>query len=91
MNAMILARLAAAGLALPRPTVGKVVTDVTFSGPFWEAAAEHQDYLEQRPDEYTCYFIRPNSKRPVRAKVLQEKRGVSQRICISRRGSRLPQ
>ena len=46
---------------------GKVVTDVSEAGPFWEAEPEHQDYLERIPDGYTCHFIRPNWKLPVRA------------------------
>ena len=29
---------------------GKVVTEVTAAGPFWEAEPEHQDYLEQYPE-----------------------------------------
>ena len=28
---------------------GKVVTEVTAAGPFWEAEPEHQDYLEKYP------------------------------------------
>ncbi|KAB1072278.1 peptide-methionine (S)-S-oxide reductase MsrA [Methylobacterium planeticum] len=51
---------------------GKVVTEVTPAGPFWEAEPEHQDYLERRPDGYTCHFIRPNWTLPVRARALQE-------------------
>jgi peptide-methionine (S)-S-oxide reductase len=51
---------------------GKVVTEVTPSGPFWEAEPEHQNYLERRPDGYTCHFVRPNWKLPVRTKPLQE-------------------
>jgi len=39
---------------------GKVVTEVTPSGPFWEAEPEHQDYLEHFPNGYTCHFVRPN-------------------------------
>jgi hypothetical protein len=39
---------------------GKVVTDVTPAGPFWEAEPEHQDYLERYPNGYTCHFPRPN-------------------------------
>ncbi|SFL36823.1 peptide-methionine (S)-S-oxide reductase MsrA [Methylorubrum salsuginis] len=39
---------------------GKVVTEVAPAGPFWEAEPEHQDYLERRPDGYTCHFVRPN-------------------------------
>jgi len=47
---------------------GKVVTEVTPAGDFWEAEPEHQDYLERIPDGYTCHFIRPNWKLPVRQK-----------------------
>jgi peptide-methionine (S)-S-oxide reductase len=46
---------------------GKVVTEVTAAGPFWEAEPEHQDYLERYPSGYTCHFIRPNWKLPRRA------------------------
>ena len=45
---------------------GKVVTEVAPVGPFWEAEPEHQDYLERRPDGYTCLFVRPNWTLPVR-------------------------
>ena len=38
---------------------GKVVTEVTAAGPFWEAEPEHQDYLERYPNGYTCHFPRP--------------------------------
>ena len=47
---------------------GKVVTELTAAGPFWEAETEHQDYLERIPNGYTCHFIRPDWKLPVRAK-----------------------
>ena len=46
---------------------GKVVTEVTPAGPFWEAEPEHQDYLERYPNGYTCHFPRPNWKLPRRA------------------------
>jgi peptide-methionine (S)-S-oxide reductase len=46
---------------------GKVVTEVTPAGPFWEAEPEHQDYLERYPDGYTCHFPRPGWKLPHRA------------------------
>ena len=49
---------------------GKVVTEVTPAGAFWEAEPEHQDYLLRYPDGYTCHFVRPNwvlPKRTVRA------------------------
>jgi peptide-methionine (S)-S-oxide reductase len=39
---------------------GKVVTEVTPAGPFWEAEPEHQDYLERYPNGYTCHFVRPD-------------------------------
>jgi peptide-methionine (S)-S-oxide reductase len=41
---------------------GKVVTEVTPAGPFWEAEPEHQDYLERYPNGYTYQFIRPEWK-----------------------------
>ncbi|MGU3387582.1 peptide-methionine (S)-S-oxide reductase MsrA [Methylobacterium sp. D53M] len=50
---------------------GKVVTEVAPAGPFWEAEPEHQDYLERRPDGYTCHFIRPNWVLPARAPATQ--------------------
>jgi peptide-methionine (S)-S-oxide reductase len=46
---------------------GKVVTEVTAAGPFWEAEPEHQDYLERIPNGYTCHFPRPDWKLPARA------------------------
>jgi peptide-methionine (S)-S-oxide reductase len=46
---------------------GKVVTEVAPVGPFWEAEAEHQDYLELFPNGYTCHFPRPGWKLPKRA------------------------
>ncbi|MCM3419785.1 peptide-methionine (S)-S-oxide reductase MsrA [Sphingopyxis alaskensis] len=46
---------------------GKVVTEVTPAGEFWEAEPEHQDYLERLPDGYTCHFVRPGWKLPRRA------------------------
>ncbi|MFD0525509.1 peptide-methionine (S)-S-oxide reductase MsrA [Paractinoplanes durhamensis] len=46
---------------------GKVVTEVTAAGAFWEAEPEHQDYLERIPDGYTCHFPRPGWKLPRRA------------------------
>ncbi|MGJ7610310.1 MULTISPECIES: peptide-methionine (S)-S-oxide reductase MsrA [unclassified Variovorax] len=46
---------------------GKVVTEVAAAGDFWQAEPEHQDYLEHRPDGYTCHFIRPGWVLPARA------------------------
>jgi peptide-methionine (S)-S-oxide reductase len=48
---------------------GRVVTEVAPAGPFWEAEPVHQDYLERYPGGYTCHFIRPDWKLPVRARV----------------------
>jgi peptide-methionine (S)-S-oxide reductase len=46
---------------------GKVVTEVEPAGDFWEAEAEHQDYLELFPNGYICHFPRPGWKLPKRA------------------------
>jgi peptide-methionine (S)-S-oxide reductase len=46
---------------------GKVVTEVTAAGPFWEAEPEHQDYLERYPNGYTCHFPRPGWVLPRRS------------------------
>ena len=45
---------------------GKVVTEIAPAGRFWEAEPEHQDYLERFPAGYTCHFVRPGWKLPVR-------------------------
>jgi peptide-methionine (S)-S-oxide reductase len=45
---------------------GKVVTEVSEAGPFWEAEPEHQDYLQKYPNGYTCHFPRPGWKLPHR-------------------------
>ena len=71
------------GGSLPYPTYdnhgshaglwpGKVVTEVSKASDFWEAEPEHQDYLERIPNGYTCHFIRPGWKLPVRAKAAQQ-------------------
>lgn len=41
---------------------GKVITEVTAAGDFWEAEPEHQDYLERIPNGYTCHYVRPDWK-----------------------------
>ncbi|WP_328349848.1 bifunctional methionine sulfoxide reductase B/A protein [Mycobacterium sp. NBC_00419] len=48
---------------------GKVVTEVTPAGDFWDAEPEHQDYLLHYPNGYTCHFPRPGWKLPKRAQV----------------------
>jgi peptide-methionine (S)-S-oxide reductase len=52
---------------------GKVVTEVVPASDFWEAEAEHQDYLERYPGGYTCHFVRPNWKLPVRMNTVAKK------------------
>ncbi|GEP07257.1 peptide-methionine (S)-S-oxide reductase MsrA [Methylobacterium oxalidis] len=51
---------------------GKVVTEMAPAGPFWEAEPEHQGYLERYPGGYTCHFVRPGWKLPVRAQALHD-------------------
>ena len=51
---------------------GKVVTEVVPATEFWEAEPEHQDYLEHYPNGYTCHFVRPNWKLPVRENKLSK-------------------
>ena len=45
---------------------GRVVTELSPVGDFWEAEPEHQDYLEKFPNGYTCHFVRPGWKLPRR-------------------------
>ncbi|MEJ8847173.1 peptide-methionine (S)-S-oxide reductase MsrA [Variovorax rhizosphaerae] len=44
----------------------KVVTEVTPAPTFWQAEAEHQDYLERLPNGYTCHFPRKDWRLPKR-------------------------
>jgi peptide-methionine (S)-S-oxide reductase len=46
---------------------GKVLTELSPAGDFWQAEAEHQDYLERYPNGYTCHFVRPQWKLPRRS------------------------
>ncbi|MFI3014261.1 peptide-methionine (S)-S-oxide reductase MsrA [Klebsiella aerogenes] len=43
---------------------GVVVTEVEKAGEFWAAEPEHQDYLQQNPNGYTCHFARPEWQLP---------------------------
>ncbi|MCB1971855.1 MAG: peptide-methionine (S)-S-oxide reductase MsrA [Geminicoccaceae bacterium] len=45
---------------------GRVVTEVVPVGDFWEAEAEHQDYLLRYPAGYTCHFPRADWVLPER-------------------------
>ena len=50
---------------------GKVVTEVSPAGDFWQAEPEHQDYLLRYPHGYTCHYVRPGWKLPRRADATQ--------------------
>jgi peptide-methionine (S)-S-oxide reductase len=41
---------------------GKIVTEVVPAADFWDAEAEHQNYLQKNPYGYTCHFERPDWK-----------------------------
>ncbi|MEP7280285.1 MAG: peptide-methionine (S)-S-oxide reductase MsrA [Bacteroidota bacterium] len=41
---------------------GPIVTELVPATDFWNAEAEHQDYLQKNPGGYTCHFIRPHWK-----------------------------
>ena len=56
---------------------GRVATEVAPASDFWEAEPEHQDYLERIPNGYTCHFVRPGWKLPVRDKSAREQATVS--------------
>ena len=45
---------------------GRVVTQISEAGAFWEAEAEDQYYLQRHPDGDTCHFPRPGWKLPHR-------------------------
>ena len=51
---------------------GNGVSEVAPAGPFWVAEPEHQDYLQRRPDGYTCHFLRPGWKLPTRSSAPQD-------------------
>ena len=48
---------------------GKVVTEISPAGPFWDAEPEHQDLLERYPNGYTCHLIRPSWRLPAHEQV----------------------
>jgi peptide-methionine (S)-S-oxide reductase len=52
---------------------GKAVTEVVPASDFWEAEPEHQDYLERYPDGYTCHYVRPNWRLPIRREPVAKK------------------
>jgi len=45
---------------------GTVVTQLEPVSDFWEAEAEHQDYLQNTPNGYTCHFPRKDWVLPTR-------------------------
>ncbi len=46
---------------------GSIVTEVEPAGDFWEAEAEHQDYLVRNPGGYTCHYPRKGWVLPKRS------------------------
>ncbi len=38
---------------------GSVATEIVPAGPFYDAEDYHQDYLQLKPNGYTCHFERP--------------------------------
>lgn len=50
---LMIARVNQSG-AWPSP----VVTEVVSADEFWPAEAEHQDYLQNYPNGYTCHYVR---------------------------------
>ena len=42
-----------------------IVTEVIPASDFWDAEAEHQNYLQKHPYGYTCHYIRPEWQLPV--------------------------
>src|ERR1700744_2302166 len=69
---------------------GKVVTEVSPVGDFWEAEPEHQDYLERYPDGYTCHFVRPGGNQPRPEEKATHRIPPSHRRGLSRRGEFRP-
>ena len=53
-----------ADMTASRKWPGAIVTEVVPAGDFWNAEAEHQDYLRKNPYGYTCHFIRPEWTMP---------------------------
>lgn len=41
---------------------GKIITEVVPATDFWNAEAEHQDYLQKNPYGYSCHFEREDWK-----------------------------
>ena len=56
---------------------GRVVTEVSPIGDFWQAEPEHQDYLERIPNGYTCHFVRPGWTLPHRAQAAERPVGAN--------------
>jgi peptide-methionine (S)-S-oxide reductase len=54
-----LAEVTIADVDASRLWPGKVVTEISEAGRFWEAGPEDQDYLQRHPGGETCHFPRP--------------------------------
>lgn len=46
---------------------GPVITEINPEARFWEAEPEHQNYLRNHPDGYSCHFLRPDWRLPHRS------------------------
>jgi len=49
-----------AEIAATKKWPGAIVTEVTPAVQFYTAEGYHQDYLQLRPNGYTCHYIRPD-------------------------------
>ncbi len=58
------AEQAVADLNLSGLWPGKAITEIVPAGPFTPAEENHQNYLEQFPNGYSCHFPRPDWKLP---------------------------
>jgi peptide-methionine (S)-S-oxide reductase len=58
---------------------GKVVTEVSELGPFWEAEPEHQDYYQRNSAADMYHYERPGWKLPDRETVSDSARGTVRR------------
>ena len=65
---MVAGVLARRAVATTDMAACRATAEVEPAGPFWEAEPEHQDYLQNYPEGYTCHFVRPGWKLPHRDK-----------------------
>jgi peptide-methionine (S)-S-oxide reductase len=46
---------------------GRVVTEVSAAGRFWQGSDEDQDHVQKHPETQICHFARPGWKLPRRS------------------------